>query len=173
MSLDFQGEAVKVSSNPFWLLWPADSPQKRHAPDFFARRRDGSVLVMDVKPEARINAADRASFGRTRMICDELRWDYQVFTSIDRNVERNLRVLYAYAHPRFAPSPAAREAITGALRTSDEQALPLGELVYSAARGLSAGQADSVVCAIYHLLWRRELRTELTYPLAWNAMVRS
>jgi hypothetical protein len=171
MSLDFRVEVRTVSSNPFWLLWPAGTPQKRHAPDFFARRGDGSVLVMDVKPEARITAADRASFGRTKAICDELRWDYEVFTSIDRNVERNLRVLYAYAHPRFAPSPAAREAMAGALRTANEQAMPLGDLVHSAARGLGAGQADSVVCGVYHLLWRGELHIELTYPLTWNTLV--
>ncbi len=173
INLDFRGEARRVSSNPFWLLWPTGSPQKRHAPDFFARRHDGSVLVMDVKPEARITDSDRASFARTQAVCDQLHWDYDVFTSIDPITERNLRVLYAYAHPRFAPSAGIREAMITALHASDEQAMTLGDLVHTAARALGTGQADSVVCGVYHMLWRRELHTELTHPLTWNAMVQS
>lgn len=66
--LDFGGDVAAVSSNPLWLLWPRGADPKRHAPDFFARRRDGSVLVIDVKPQERLTDQDRSL---SRFLC---RW---------------------------------------------------------------------------------------------------
>ncbi len=48
MTVDFRGEAIAVSSNPFWLLWPKGQTYHRHAPDFFIRRQRPDLAGSDV-----------------------------------------------------------------------------------------------------------------------------
>jgi len=48
MLLDFDPEIVGFSAQPFWLLWPGEQGERKHAPDFFARRTDGTGMVIDV-----------------------------------------------------------------------------------------------------------------------------
>lgn len=171
MVLDFRGETTAVSSNPFWLLWPKGSKPLRHAPDFFARRRDGSVLVVDVKPAARVTAADRVQHARTREVCTELGWEYEEFTALDAVVERNLRLLSGYHHPRFAPPAHCRAQVAELVQIAGEPGLPLAELV-EVASALTGLTDDRVVCALYHMLWCAQLHTDLHRPLTWKTMVR-
>ncbi|MFE4009296.1 TnsA-like heteromeric transposase endonuclease subunit [Streptomyces sp. NPDC059112] len=57
MLLDFDPSVVGISSQPFWLFWTSDKGKGvSHAPDYFARRDDGSALVVDV---GRLTAASR------------------------------------------------------------------------------------------------------------------
>ena len=52
MLMDFDPAVRAVASQPFWLRWrDEDDRARRHAPDFFARRDDGSAVVVDVKVE--------------------------------------------------------------------------------------------------------------------------
>ncbi|PNG19370.1 hypothetical protein C1J00_26020 [Streptomyces cahuitamycinicus] len=37
----------------------------RHAPDYFVRRRDGTAVVVDVRPDERIKSGDTAKFSAT------------------------------------------------------------------------------------------------------------
>ena len=49
LHLDFDPSVVGISSQPFWLHWTdAAGTTVTHAPDFFARRRDGSAVVVAV-----------------------------------------------------------------------------------------------------------------------------
>ena len=42
-----------------WLHWVSESGKaRRHAPDFFVRRADGTSVLIDVRPDNRIGAAD-------------------------------------------------------------------------------------------------------------------
>ena len=51
MLMDFDPAVRAVSSQPFWLRsLDEDDRSRRHAPDFFARRHDGSAVVIDVHP---------------------------------------------------------------------------------------------------------------------------
>ncbi|NOQ61991.1 TnsA-like heteromeric transposase endonuclease subunit [Mycolicibacterium fortuitum] len=171
MVLDFQGNATAVSSNPFWLLWPHGTTPARHVPDFFVRRRDGSVLIVDVKPAERITDKDRVQHDRTRVICSELGWDYNEFTMMDVVVERNLRLLSGYRHPRFAPPGELGTLIAAQVHAAGKHGLGLPELVDAATR--SAELADErVLCAVYHMLWNGQIRVNLNDPLTWNAAVR-
>lgn len=172
MALDFGGDAVRVSSNPFWLLWPKGSVPKRHAPDFFVRCRDGSALVVDVKPEARITDQDRIQHARTRDVCNELGWSYQEFTKIDVAVDRNLRLLSGYHHQRFSPAPVVRAAITAQTERDRTRSLRLADLIGAVTDSTKASD-DEVIWSVYHMLWRGDLRTDLGYPLTWNTVVRS
>ena len=43
MALDFDPTVVGIASQPFWLSWRDDAGKLiSHAPDFFARRADGT-----------------------------------------------------------------------------------------------------------------------------------
>ena len=59
MALDADPEVVGVAAQPMWLHWVTDSGRRvRHAPDFFARRADGTGVVIDVRPDERISEKD-------------------------------------------------------------------------------------------------------------------
>ncbi len=48
MLLDFDPSVVGISSQPFWLFWRSDAGKGiSHAPDYFARRDDGTAIVVD------------------------------------------------------------------------------------------------------------------------------
>jgi len=51
LHLDIDPFEVGIASQPFWLHWTdAGGKTVSHAPDFFARRRDGSAVVVDCRP---------------------------------------------------------------------------------------------------------------------------
>ena len=61
MALDFDPEVVAVAAQPMWLHWgPASGPggRCRHAPDYFARRADGTGTLVDVRPDDLIRDRD-------------------------------------------------------------------------------------------------------------------
>lgn len=172
MVLDFRGDATAVSSNPFWLLWPKGFSPTRHAPDFFVRRRDGSALVVDVKPAERISDKDRVQHARTRAVCRELGWDYEEFTTIETAVDRNLRLLSGYHHRRFALPVEARAAITARLRGAGEHGIRLAQLIETACADTGI-PADRAICGVYHMVWSGEVQTDLAHPLTWSSAVRA
>jgi hypothetical protein len=66
MLMDFDPDVVAVSSQPFWLRWSDGTGRsRRHAPDFFARRADGTAVVVDVRPDDRVPAKDAEVFAVT------------------------------------------------------------------------------------------------------------
>src|SRR5664280_2257434 len=56
MPLDHDPAVVGIASQPFWLFWQHDGKLRSHAPDYFARRADGSAEVVDCRPLTRITA---------------------------------------------------------------------------------------------------------------------
>ena len=61
LNLDFDPTVVGIASQPFWLHWiDAAGKPDSHAPDFFARRRDGSAVVVDCRPVERRRPRDIA-----------------------------------------------------------------------------------------------------------------
>jgi hypothetical protein len=63
MLLDFDPSVTGIASQPFWLRWhDQDGTRVSHAPDFFARRVDGSAVVLDCRPVDRRKPADVAKF---------------------------------------------------------------------------------------------------------------
>lgn len=70
MAMDFDPDITGIASQPFWLHWQdEDGRDRRHAPDFFARRADGSGLVVDVRSDDRIPVKDAGVFRMTAMAC--------------------------------------------------------------------------------------------------------
>lgn len=171
MWLDFTCQNTAVSSNPFWLLWPKGDTPKRHAPDFFVRRRDGSALVVDVKPAGRMTDHDRTQHAQTRALCDELGWGYEEFTAIETAVHFNLRLLSGYQHPRFAPSDQLRAAISSRLGKAAEQGIDLAVLIEIICKR-TAVPHDVVLSGLYHMLWNGQAHIDIRRSLTWDTMVR-
>ncbi|MFJ8580047.1 TnsA-like heteromeric transposase endonuclease subunit [Micromonospora sp. NPDC093277] len=101
MALDFEPAVVGIASQPFWLSWRTpEGPVRSHAPDYFARRSDGSAMVVDCRPAERRPARDLAAFEATRRACELLDWEYRLVGAPDAIVTANLRWLAGYRHPR-------------------------------------------------------------------------
>jgi len=70
MLMDFDPGVVAVSSRPFWLRWTDGAGRaRRHPPDFFARRADGTAVVTDVRPDGRVPVKDAEVFAVTARAC--------------------------------------------------------------------------------------------------------
>ena len=61
MWLDWDRAVVGIAAQPFWLSWTGPGGRDvAHAPDFFARRVDGSAVVVDCRPVERRPERDLA-----------------------------------------------------------------------------------------------------------------
>ncbi len=154
MSLDAGPEVAAVASQPFWLSWPDEGRLVRHAPDYFARRRDGSALVIDVRADDRIDEGDAAKFETTAGACALAGWDYRRIGALDPVLAANLRWLAGYRHPRYAMPAYAGDLV---------QAFACPLALMDGARAV--GDPVAVLPALFNLLWRRVLLADLTSAL--------
>jgi hypothetical protein len=107
MAMDFDPDVTGIASQPLWLHWRDEDGQgRRHAPDFFARRADGSGLVVNVRPDDRIGARDAAVFQMTALACGQAGWEFRRAGAIDPVVRANIRWLSRYRHQRCRVEPA-------------------------------------------------------------------
>jgi hypothetical protein len=155
MLMDFDPEVTAVASQPFWLHWrDGDDKGRRHVPDYFARRRDGSAVVVDVRPDDRIPPRDAETFAVTAAACESAGWDYRRSGDLDPVLAANVRWLSRYRHPRcLIPGVASvlLEAFAG------------GRALFEGAE--AAGDRLRVLPVLYHLMWQRMLAADLSVPL--------
>lgn len=101
MLLDFDPIVRAVASQPFWLRWHDDDGQpRRHAPDFFVRRRDGTAVVLDVRPDERIAERDAQAFAATATAGALGGWGFRRVGALEPVRVGNVRWLSRYRHPR-------------------------------------------------------------------------
>jgi TnsA-like endonuclease N terminal len=67
---DFDPGVVEIAAQPFRIEGQRDRRPRAHVPDFLLIRRDGSAIVVNVKP------ADRLSHGR---VAESLAWAGELF----------------------------------------------------------------------------------------------
>lgn len=67
----------------------------RHTPDFFVRRTDGTALVVDVRPDERIEPQDAVKFAVTAAACRSVGWDFARVGTPDAVLMANVRWLPA------------------------------------------------------------------------------
>lgn len=150
MLLDFDPLVVGVSSQPFWLSWPVGGRRRGHVPDYFVRLADGRGLVVDVRPDDRIEPADAEMFAMTGAACEAVGWAYRRVGVIEPVLVANLRWLAAYRHPRYLDRAYAR-----ALSEVFAAPRPLGEGV------AVVGDRLGVLPTLFHLLWGGALTADL------------
>jgi hypothetical protein len=154
MMLDFDPAVAGFSSQPFWLRWHDGGRARRHAPDYFARMRDGSGLVIDVRADDQVGPQDAAVFEVTARACASAGWAYRRSGVPDAVLTANLRWLAGYRHPRCRRGGLADLVL-------DAFARPAALL--DGVRG--AGDPLAVLPAAYHLLWTGELAADLAASL--------
>jgi len=160
MVMDFDPGITGIASQPFWLHWQdEDGRSRRHAPDFFARRADGTAVVVDVRADDRIPPKDAEVFRVTAMACGQVGWEFRRAGTIDPVLRANVRWLSRYRHQRCRREPAAT-----ALLETFTPGLPL------LAGVAQAGDPVAVLPVAYHLLWRRELACDLSVLLSGASM---
>ncbi len=163
MWLDFDATVVGIASQPFRLSWTAAEGRIRsHVPDYFARRTDGSAVVVDCRPVDRRPVQDVAAFEATRQAGDLLGWEYRLVGAVDVITTANLRWLAGYRHPRHGVA-----GLMEALRAASAAPTPL------MAGAEAVGDPIAVLPVLFHLLWRHDLTTDLSVPLHPDATVTS
>ncbi|MEU8549060.1 TnsA-like heteromeric transposase endonuclease subunit [Streptomyces roseoverticillatus] len=147
--MDFDPNVVGIASQPFWLHWHDGERERRHAPDYFVRRKDGSVVVIDVRADERIEPKDAETFEVTHLACAQAGWGFQRVGTPEPVLLANVRWLSRYRHPRCLHRSAAD-------RLREVFATP-GPLLAGADK---AGDRLATLPALFHLLWLQELAAE-------------
>jgi len=161
MLLDFDPEVVAIAAQPFWLCWRDDAGRsRRHAPDLFARMGDGSAVVIDVRPDDRIQLRDAEAFEATRRACGIAGWGFVRAGVPDPVRTANVAWLSRYRHHRCGSPDAARLL----LKAFAEPA----PLMTGAA---AAGDPLAVLPVLFHLMWRHVLQADLAARLTAESLV--
>ncbi len=161
MLLDFDPEIVAFSAQPFWLIWPGQQGERKHAPDFFARRTDGTSVVVDVRPDDLVDPEAAEAFEVTAAACQAVGWDFRRTGGPSAVLAANVRWLAGYRHPR-----CRRPELADALMERFVEPMPLF------AGAAAVGDRLAVLPVLYHLLWRHVLMTNLAAaPLSPSSMV--
>ena len=160
MLLDFDVTVAGIASQPFWLRWSDAGKRVAHAPDFFARRPDGSAVVIDCRPVERREPRDAGKFEASERACALTGWEYRLVGAAESIALANVRWLAGYRHPRHLLSEVA-----GVLRLAFTTPTPL------LAGARAVGDPIAVLPVLFHLLWRHELAVDLSVPLHPGALV--
>jgi hypothetical protein len=161
MALDFDPDVVGLSCQPFRLSWQRDGEDCSHTPDYFARLRDGTGLVIDVRDDDRINPKDAEALAATGRACQSIGWEFRRVEAMEAMRASNLRWLAGYRHPRCKDAGRA-----GSLRQAFREPLPLMD----GARRV--GDPIAVLPVLYHLLWTHVLAADLdSAPLSASSVV--
>ena len=163
MLLGFDPEVTAIASQPFWLHWRDDACRsRRHAPDLFARMADGSAVVIDVRPDDRIEPKDAEAFDATRRACELTGWGFRRVGAPDPVRTANIAWLARYRHQRCGSQDMARLL----LKVFAEPA-PL------MAGAAGAGDPMAVLPVLFHLMWRHVLTADLGVRLTAESVVSS
>jgi hypothetical protein len=154
MMLDFDPAVVRFSSQPFWLVWAQDGERRRHVPDYFARLADGTGVVIDVRPDDRIEPRDAEAFAATGRACREVGWVFRRTGGPGAVLAANVRWLAGYRHWR-----CYRGEMAGLLTGVFAEPKPLMAGVRE------AGDPLGVLPVLYHLLWKQVLSADVTAGL--------
>ena len=161
MLLDFDPEIVGFSAQPFWLLWSGERGERKHAPDFFARRTDGTGVVIDVRPDDRVDPEATEVFEVAASACREAGWEFRRTGAPPAVLTANVRWLAGYRNPR-----CHRPEIADALIERFAAPMPL----FTGAAAV--GDRLVVLPVLYHLLWRQVLVVDLAAaPLSPGSLI--
>ncbi|WP_211841341.1 TnsA-like heteromeric transposase endonuclease subunit [Saccharopolyspora antimicrobica] len=161
MALDFDASVVGFSSQPFRLSWDDGKRNRSHVPDYFARLRDGTGVVVDVRADDSIKPDDEAAFAATEQACASVGWTFRRVGELDSVWASNVRWLAGYRHPRCLHAGRATD-----LRQAFRTPTPLLDGV------LRVGDPIAVLPTLFHLLWARSLEVDLqSSPLSASSLV--
>ena len=162
MLLDFDPQVTAIAAQPFWLYWrDGAGRRRRHAPDLFARMAGGSGVVIDVRPDDRIEEKDAEAFVAMADACGLAGWGFRRAGVPDPVLTANVAWLARYRHPRCGGPPG----LAGLLLEVFAGPVPL------MAGAAAAGDPIAVLPALFHLMWRHELNADLAARMAAGTLV--
>lgn len=154
MWLDHQRDLKKISAQPMHIIFDDGTA---HYPDFFALLADGSRVMYDVRPLARINEAVAATFAKTERLCAQIGWDYEVLTGLGTVELHNLEVISGSRHPRYRPDAETAERIL--------EFLTEPRSLLDTTRRLDLRGQAAHIHTLYNLMWQRRIIFDTTIPL--------
>lgn len=156
LALDFTGAVEDVLPQPFTLRFgTAGGGLLKHVPDFLAMFRDGSRWLLDVRPARLIRKDDAMRFAAAAEAALEAGWRYSVVAGWRPEVRAGIDALSAQRRD-LQDQLGLQECLLEAVAAGP---VAFGELV--------AGTPLPVVARAHalHLLWCRQLGTDLSRPL--------
>lgn len=162
---DFDRSVHRILAQPFLLKAKVGGKIRKHVPDYFLATDHGPVVV-DVKPEYLLVKPTVAyTFAWTRRLVEARGWQYEVWSGAPSPELENLRFLAGYRRPWLFDA-ALLDQVLG----TDAAGRTFREVV----RSLPGCDPAVARAAVLHLLWRGELRTDLSTPLSGrHELVRS
>lgn len=153
---DFDPAVHRILALPFLLKVKAGGKVRKHIPDYFLATDQGP-LVVDVKPEHQLAKPKVIyTFEWTRRLVEARTWRYEVWSEPASPELENLRFLAGYRRPWLFDA-----VLLGQIRAADVEGRTLEEVV----GGLDGHDPAAVRAAVLHLLWRGELKTDLSTRL--------
>ncbi|MCH6161473.1 TnsA-like heteromeric transposase endonuclease subunit [Streptomyces marispadix] len=160
---DFDPSVRDIVAQPFLLKVVVEGRVRKHIPDYFLVTEHGPVVV-DVKPRRRLEQPVVAStFEWTRRVVESRGWRYEVWSEPPETELENVRFLAGYRRDWLFSRELLQEVRRAALD---------GVTLRDAARCVPGCEEERVRAAIHHLLWKNELRVELTCPLRPSTVLR-
>lgn len=160
---DADRDVAAIAAQPFLLIEGTGTKARRHVPDFFLQRRDGSCAVVNVKPADKVDdpkvAATLAWAGEA---ITARGWAAEVWTGCDPLLLANVRFLAGYRRSWLFDACQLHDA---------EAAIHDGDTIgLLEARLRTSGVAEPRP-VILHLLWTGRVRAELTAPLGTDTAI--
>jgi hypothetical protein len=153
---DFDPTVHGIVAQPFLLKAVVEGKARKHIPDYFLATERGPVVV-DVKPRRRLsNPVVSSTFAWTRRAVESRGWCYEVWSEPPEAELENIRFLAGYRRSWLFDPAVLEES-----RRADLDGVTLGDAV----RRVPGHAEPRLRAAIHHLLWRQELRIDLTCPL--------
>ena len=160
---DFDAGVQHLVAQPFLLRAHVKGKLRKHIPDYLLIGDSGPVVV-DVKPARRLADPKVAfTFGWTRELVEERGWRFEVATEPPAVELGNVRFLAGYRRQcLFSPD------FLGRVRADVLDGASLGD----AFDCLPGEPRPHVKSAVLHLLWRQELRADLSQPISRQTLLR-
>jgi hypothetical protein len=146
LRLDYLYPIDSIAGQPMCIIH-ADG--QRAYPDYFARYRDGSAVVYEVKALSKITPEVLARFRRTAGACATVGWQFRIVIELDRVSLQNLEWIARYKHSRYAPEAQRRAEILGMLSTPT----PLTEV----AALIDPESPPRSIHLLFNLMWHRDI----------------
>lgn len=165
MLADFDPNVVSIRAQPFLLAARIAGRVRRHVPDFLLGMRDGTVAVVNVKPERRLGDPKVSeALAWPGELVRQHGWGYEVWSGCDPVVLDNVRFLAAY---RRRSVVSAQEMATALAAVRD------GEELVVAERRIADGMPPYAVRpALLGLVWSGRVTVDLTQVLSGTSVLR-
>lgn len=155
---DFDPAVCAIRSQPMRLSYvDGDGRTRHHVPDFALLYRDDRIRIVNVKPADRLSDPGvRALLDAAHGVLEKHGLETEIWSAEDPVVLSTVVFLAGYRNPRYFDESDLRAA---------RQALHGGMTVAGAEAALRQAGLEEPRSVLLHLMWTRQVRTDLTQPL--------